>query len=104
MSCVSLGKWDGKEEYRQVLAHAFNPTNEDTLMKQINKLLQDRILMLDGRVVEVNLLVCHDLMAIWSLVCNNIFSPMGNKFCPWCICHKKAIQMVTNKIKYNQPP
>ena len=38
MSCVSLGKWDGKEEYRQVLAHVVDPENEDNLMKQINKL------------------------------------------------------------------
>ena len=25
MSCVSLGKWDGKEEYKQVLAHVVDP-------------------------------------------------------------------------------
>ena len=28
------------EEYKQVLAHASNPTNEDNLMNQINKLSQ----------------------------------------------------------------
>ena len=48
MSCLSLGKWDGKEEYKQVLAHAADPTNKDNLMNQINKLSQDGILMLDG--------------------------------------------------------
>jgi len=68
-------------------------------MNQINKLSQDEILMPDGRVVEVNLFECHDLVAICSLVCNNNVSPMGNNFCPWCICHKKSIHMVTNKIK-----
>ena len=99
MSCVSLGKWDGKEEYKHVLAHGVDPTNEDSLMNQINKLSQDDILMPDGRVVEVNLFEFHDLVAICSLVCNNNVSPMGNKFCPWCICHKKSIHMVTDKIK-----
>ena len=99
MSCVSLRKWVGKEVYKQVLAHAADPTNEDNLMNQINKLSQDGILMPDGRVVEVNLFQRHDLVAISSLVCNNNVSPMGNNFCPWCICHKKSIHMVTNKIK-----
>ena len=33
MSCVSLGKWDGKEEYKQVLAHDVNPENEENLME-----------------------------------------------------------------------
>ena len=99
MSCVSLGKWDGKEEYKQVLAHVADPTNEDNLMNQINKLSQDGILIPDGRVVEVNLFKCHDLVAICSLICNNNFSPMGNNFFPWCICHKKSIHMVTDKIK-----
>ena len=74
------GKWDGNEEYKQVLAHAADPTNEDKLMNQIKKLSQDGILMLDGRVVEVNLFECHDLVAICSLVCNNLVSPMGNFF------------------------
>ena len=55
--------------------------------------------MPDGRVVEVNLFEYHDLVAICSLVCNNNVSPMGNNFCPWCICHKIAIHMVTDKIK-----
>ena len=55
--------------------------------------------MLDGRVVKVNLFECHGLVAISSLICNNNVSPMGNIFCPWCICHKKAIHMVTDKIK-----
>ena len=64
MSCVSLGKWDGKEEYKNILAHVVDPTNEDKLMNQINKLSQDGILMPDGRVVEVNLFECHDLVAI----------------------------------------
>ena len=48
MSCVILVKWDGKEEYKQVLAHVVDPKNEDNLMNQINKLSQDGILMLDG--------------------------------------------------------
>ena len=99
MYCVSLGIWDGKEEYKQILSHVADPTNQDNLMNQINKLSQDGILMPDGRVVEVNLFECHDLVAICSLVCNNNVSPMGNNFCPWCICHKKAIHMVTDKIK-----
>ena len=68
-------------------------------MNQINKLSQGGILMPYGRVVEVNLFECHDLVAICNLVCNNNVSPMGNNFCPWCICHKKAIHMVTDKIK-----
>ena len=68
-------------------------------MNQINKLSQDEILMINGRVVEVNLFEFHDLVAICSLVCNNHVSPMGNIFCPWCICHIKAIHMVTYKIK-----
>ena len=68
-------------------------------MNQINKLSQDEILMPDGRVVEVNLFECHDLVAICSLVCNNNVSPMGNNFFPWCICHKKAIHVVIDKIK-----
>ena len=24
---------------------------------------------------------------------------MGNNFCPWCMCHKKAIHMFTDEIK-----
>lgn len=38
MSCVSLGKWDGKEEYKQVLTHVVDRTNEHNSMKQINRL------------------------------------------------------------------
>lgn len=68
-------------------------------MNQINKLSQDGILMPDGRVVEVNLFECHDRVAIFSLVCNNNVSPMGNNFCPWCIRHNKYIHMVIDKIK-----
>ena len=102
MSCVSLGKWDGKEEYRQVLAHVVDPENEENLMKQINKLSQDGIKMVDGRVVKTNLFECHDLVAICSLVCKNTISPMGNTFCPWCTCHKKVIHMVTDEIKIEE--
>ena len=68
-------------------------------MKYINKLLQDGVLMPDGRVVEVSLFECHDIVAICSLVCTNNVSLMGNNFCPWCIFHKKSIHMVTDTIK-----
>ena len=80
MSCLSLGKWDGKEEYRQVLALVVDLENEDNLMKQINKLSQDGTKMVDDRVVKYNLFECHDLVEICSLVCNNSVSPMGNIF------------------------
>ena len=33
MSCVIIGRWEGKEGYKQVLAHVVDPTNEDNLMK-----------------------------------------------------------------------
>ena len=56
MYSVILGKWDGKEEYRQVLAHVVDLKNEDNLMKQINKISQDGIKMVYGRVVKINLL------------------------------------------------
>ena len=72
---------------------------EENLMKHLNKLSQDGILMADGRAVIVNLFECHDLVAICSLVCNNNVSPMGNNFCPWCMCQKKTIYMVTNETK-----
>ena len=68
MSCVSIGKWDEKEEYRQVLAHVVDPENEEKLMKQINNLSQDGIKMVDGRVVKTNLFECHDLVAICNLI------------------------------------
>ena len=55
--------------------------------------------MMDGRVVKTNLFECRDLVAICSLLCKNIVSPMGNIFCPWCTCHKKLIHMVTVEIK-----
>ena len=71
-------------------------------MKQINKLSRDGIKMVDGRVVKVNLFEYHDLVVICSLVCNNIISPMGNNFFPWCTCHKKVIHMVTNEIKIEE--
>ena len=69
-------------------------------MNQINKLSHDEILMPDGRVVEVNLFKCHDLVAICSLVCNNNVSPMGNNFYPWCICHKKLYTWLQIKSKF----
>ena len=68
-------------------------------MEQINKLSQDGIKIVDGRVVKTNLFECHDLVEKCSLVCNNIVSPMGNIFCPWCTCHKKVIHMVTYENK-----
>ena len=43
MSCVSLGKLDGKEEYRQVLAHVDDPENEENLMKQINQISRGQL-------------------------------------------------------------
>ena len=52
-------------------------------MEQLNKLSQDGIEMIDGREVKINLVDRLDLVAICSLVCNNIVSPMGNSFCPW---------------------
>ena len=90
MSCVGLGKWDGKEEYKQVLAHVVDPANEENLMEQLNKILQYGIKMIDGREVKIKLLECHDLVEIYSLVCNNSVSPMGNNFCPLCTCDKKV--------------
>ena len=99
MSCVSLGKWDGKEEYKQVLAHVADAKNEENLMEQLNKLSQDCIKMIDGIEVKINLFEYHDLVAICSLVCNNSVSPMGNNFFPWCTCHKKSISMVNMKSK-----
>ena len=102
MSCVNLGKWDGKEEYKQVLAHASNPENDENLMEQLNKISQDGINMVDGREVKINLFECHDLVAICSLVCNISVSPMGNNFCPWCTCHKKSIHMVIDEIKIEE--
>ena len=83
MSCVSLVNWDGKEDYRQVLAHVVDLENEENLMKQIIKLSQDGIKMVEGRVLRTNFFECHDLVSICSLVCKNIVSPMGNSFCPW---------------------
>ena len=41
----------------------------------------------------------YEIMAICSLLWNNIVSPMGNNLFPWCICYNKAIHMVTYKIK-----
>ena len=58
--------------------------------------------MVVGRVVKINLFECHDIVAICSLVCNNNVSTMGNNFCPWCTCHKKEINMVTNEIKIEE--
>ena len=71
-------------------------------MKQINKLSQDGIKIADDRVVKTNLFECHDLVAIWILVFNNIVSPMGNNFFPRCTCHKKVIHMVTYEIKIEE--
>ena len=68
-------------------------------MKQLNKISQDGILMANGSTEKVNLFECHDLVFICSLVCNNNVSPMGNDFCPWCMCQKiKTIHMVTGEI------
>ena len=53
ISCVILGKWDGKEEYREVLAQDVDPENEEKLMKQMNKISQDGIKMVEGRVVKI---------------------------------------------------
>ena len=50
-------------------------------------------------VVKTILFKCHDLVAIWSLVCNNNVSPMRNHLSPWCKCHEKYIHMVRNEIK-----
>ena len=48
---------------------------------------------------ESELFECHVLVAICSLVCNNNVSPMGNVFCPWCMCQKKTIHGVTDENK-----
>ena len=71
-------------------------------MKQLNKLSQDDIKMIDGREMKINLFECHDLVEICSLVCNNSVFPMGNNFFPWCTCHKKSIHMVTYEIKIEE--
>ena len=102
MSYVSIRKWDGKEEYKQVLAHAAGHEIEDNLMEQLNKISQDAIKMIDGREVKINFFECHDIVAICNLVCNNNVSLMGNKFCPWCTCHKKSIHMVIDEIKIEE--
>ena len=102
MYCVSLGKWDRKEEYRKVLAHVVDHENEENLMKQINNISQDGIKIVYGRVFKTNLFECHDLVAICSLVCKNIVSLMGNNFFRWCTCHKKVIHMDTDEIKIEE--
>ena len=71
-------------------------------MEQLNKISQYGIKMVNGRVVKINLFEFHYLVAICSLVCNNIVSPMGNNFFPWCTCHKNVIHMVTDEIKIEE--
>ena len=99
MSCVSLGKWDGKEEYKQVLSHPSDPKNQENLMEQLNKLSQDGIKMIDGREVKINLFECHYLVEICILLCNNSVSPKENNFFPWCTCHKKLYTWLYMKSK-----
>ena len=82
MSCISIRKWDGKEEYKQVLAHVVDPENENNLMKQIKTLCRNGIIMSDGIVVNVKLFECQDLVATCQLVCHGKVSPLGNNFCP----------------------
>jgi hypothetical protein len=97
MSCIIIGKWDGKEECKKFLAYFVDLKNENNLMKQLKMLFQNGIIMSDGRVVNVKLFECHDLVATCPLVCHGKVSSMRNNFFPWCTCSKRDKHMVTKE-------
>jgi hypothetical protein len=81
MSCISIGKWDGKKENKQVLSHDIDLEYEENLMVQIKILYKNGIIMSDGRIVNVKLFECHDIVATFQLACHGKVSLMGNNFC-----------------------